>query len=194
MSKQVLQLRYATSDSWTQTVLGDFDTFLNDHAAAEKKASGMALSVALHYSDKPDIVAAMIDLAVEELDHFRAVVKIMHARNINLARDEKDLYVNRLREHIRNGKDDYFLDRLLLGAIIEARGAERFGLIATALPTGELKDFYQTITQSEQRHNTLFTDLASNYFTQEVIQIRLEQLLDIEAELVASLPDRPALH
>lgn len=194
MSKPVLQLRYSTLDSWTQTVLGDFDSFLNDHAAAEKKASGMALSMALHYNDKPNIVAAMIDLAVEELDHFRAVVKILHARDINLARDEKDLYVNTLREQIRTGKNEYFLDRLLLGAIIEARGAERFGLVAQALPEGELKDFYGAITESEQRHNTLFIDLASHYFAPEVIQARLERLLDVEAGLIACLPDRPALH
>ena len=194
MSKPPLQLHYLTRDSWTQTVLSDFNTFLNDHAAAEKKASGMALSMALHYNDKPDIVAAMIELAVEELDHFRSVVKLLHARHLNLSKDEKDSYVNGLRKHIRDGKDDYFLDRLLLGAVIEARGAERFGLIAEALPTGELKEFYLAITDSENRHNHLFIELATHYFSDQDIETRLDQWLDIEAELIARLPDRPALH
>ena len=192
--KLPVKLRYQTRQSWTQTVLDDFDTFLNDHASAEKKASGMALSMALHYTDKPDIVSAMLDLAVEELDHFRAVVKLMHARKLNLARDEKDPYVNSLREQVRGGKDDYFLDRLLLGAVIEARGAERFGLIADALPAGELKEFYVAITDSENRHRGLFIDLARQYFPAEDVDKRLDELLDIEAKLVAGLPDRPALH
>ena len=190
----MLHLSYQTPKSWALTVLDDFNTFLNDHAAAEKKASGMALSMALHYNDKADIVAAMIDLAVEELDHFRSVVKLLHQRNINLARDEKDLYVNSLRQQVRNGKEDYFLDRLLLGAVIEARGAERFGLIADALPAGELKDFYIAIRASEERHNSLFIQLAGNHFSELKINARLDQLLAFEAKLVASLPDRAALH
>lgn len=189
-----LQLLHQTSADWVEVVLEGLNTFLNDHAAAEKKASGMALSMALHYHDKPDIVAAMIDLAVEELDHFRAVVKILHQRNLNLARDEKDIYVNTLRKQIRTGKNEYFLDRLLLGGIIEARGAERFGLIAQALPEGELKDFYIAITRSEERHHNLFIDLARNHFPDNNIRLRLNQLLDIEAKLIAQLPHRPALH
>jgi len=175
-------------------VLADFDDFLADHANAENKASGMAMSMALHYSDKADIVRAMIDLAIEELAHFREVVKIMHGRGLDLKKDEKDPYVNALRQQVRQGRDAYFLDRLLIGAVIEARGAERFGLVADALPPGELKDFYELISRSEQKHLTLFTDLAAIYFRRGVIQDRLQQLLEFEAELVASLPHRARLH
>ena len=190
----MIKLRYTTSASWTKTVVADFDNFLLDHAGAEKKASGMAMSVALHYADKPDIVKAMIDLAIEELDHFREVVKIMAARNLQLKKDDKDVYVNQLRKQLRNGRDDYFLDRLLLGGVIEARGAERFGLIAQALPAGQLKAFYRDISDSETRHQDLFYDLASAYFPSDQVNARLDELLDIEAELVRQLPDRPALH
>ena len=190
----MIKLHYATAPSWTETVLADFDSFLLDHAGAEKKASGMAMSMALHYADKPDIVGAMIDLAIEELDHFREVVKIMATRNLQLKKDDKDIYVNQLRKQLRNGRDDYFLDRLLLGGVIEARGAERFGLIATALPTGPLKAFYIDISGSEDRHEKLFFDLAVGYFDKHKINSRLDELLDIEAALVSELPDRPALH
>jgi len=41
-------LLYTTPDAWTQQVLADFDSFLLDHAAAEKKASGMAISMLSH--------------------------------------------------------------------------------------------------------------------------------------------------
>lgn len=190
----MIKLRYATAGSWTKTVLNDFDSFLLDHAGAEKKASGMAMSMALHYADKPDIVKAMIDLAIEELDHFREVVKLMAERDLQLKKDDRDAYVNQLRKELRNGRDQYFLDRLLLGGVIEARGAERFGLIAKALPKGVLKVFYEDICTSEERHQELFFQLASKYFPTEEINPRLNQLLDIEAKLVSSLTDRPALH
>ncbi|HBD13410.1 MAG TPA: tRNA-(ms[2]io[6]A)-hydroxylase [Porticoccaceae bacterium] len=190
----MISLRYATSSAWTETVLTDFDAFLLDHAGAEKKASGMAMSMALHYADKPDIVSAMIDLSIEELDHFREVVKLMTARGLRLQKDARDAYVNQLRQQLRNGRAHYFLDRLLVGGIIEARGAERFGLIAEALPPGSLKDFYRDITRSEDRHRDLFVKLAANYFDQSEITRRVDELLDFEAMLVRGLPHRPALH
>lgn len=187
-------LRYATPDAWTQTVLADFDTFLIDHAAAEKKASGMANSMLSHYTDKPDIVTAMVDLSIEEMMHFREVVKILHQRGLCLAPDTKDPYVNSLRKHMRKGADVYFLDRLLIGGIVESRGSERFGLIAKALPNGELKDFYQAITDSESRHKDLFIHLAKNHFDEHTINERLNFLLDEEAKIVAELPIISALH
>ena len=86
-------LLHATSPDWTDTVLGDFDSFLQDHAAAEKKASGMAISMLSHYPDKVELVAAMADLAVEELTHYREVVNWLHRRGLLTTADEKDPYV-----------------------------------------------------------------------------------------------------
>jgi tRNA-(ms[2]io[6]A)-hydroxylase len=92
------------------------------------------------------------------------------------------------------GKDAYMLDRLLIASIVEARGAERFGLIADALPEGKLKNFYQAITDSESRHYQLFLKLAAYYFEEERISPRLAILLDAEATIIRSLPVGPALH
>ncbi len=190
----MFKLRYRTSPQWVEAVLADFDAFLIDHAAAEKKASGMAVSMLSHYPDKPDIVKAMIDLSIEEMMHFREVVKIMTELGIQLGPDNKDAYVNALRKLSRKTSDAYFMDRLLLGGIIEARGCERFGLIAEALPKGELKHFYRAIADSESRHENLFFDLAKNYFNEEAIISRLNELLDKEAEIVRQLPIVAALH
>ena len=73
-------LKFKTPVAWANNIAGAMDVFLPDHAAAEKKASSMAMTMVAHYPDKPELVAAMIDLALEELSHFRAVVKIMHER------------------------------------------------------------------------------------------------------------------
>lgn len=187
-------LRFATPSAWTDAVLDEFDVFLLDHAAAEKKASGMAMSMLSHYPDKTDIVEAMMALALEELTHFREVVKFIHQRGLRLGADSKDPYVNALRQCMRKGSDVYLLDRLLIGSIVEARGCERFGLIADALPPGELKRFYTAITESEARHEDLFLRLAQNYFSDSSISERMHELLDIEAAIVAKLPIAPALH
>ena len=174
--------------------MDDFDHFLLDHAAAEKKASGMALSMVSHYPDRTRLVAAKTDLAVEEMVHFREVVKLVQSRGLVLGADEKDPYVNAIRALIRQGSDVYLLDRLLTAGVIEARGAERFGLVAEALPEGDLKNFYRSITRSECRHFELFLDLAREYFSAKVIESRWQALLDAEGEIIRDLPLRAALH
>jgi len=190
----MIELKFKTQAGWAEHIVENMDAFLPDHAAAEKKASSMAMTMVAHYPDKPDLVAAMIDLALEELTHFKAVVNLMQARDVSLMPDEKDSYVNALRKHSRRGDDVYLMDRLLIGGIVEARGAERFGLIAAALPEGELKHFYDAITRSEKAHQGLFLELAEQYFDSAEVQSRLKQLLDAEAEIVRELPMRAALH
>lgn len=187
-------LRYHTPKIWTRPVLADFDRFLQDHAAAEKKASGMAVSMFSHYPDKPVLVEAMVNLALEEMNHFRQVIKIMHERGIYQAPDEKDPYINEIRKFIRRGPENYLLDRLLTAGIIEARGCERFGLVAEALPEGSLKTFYHVITESEARHHELFVELALEFYPRQVVDDRLDTLLDAEATITEALPHRAALH
>ena len=192
MSK--IKLAYQTPDAWTDTVLADLDAFLLDHAAAEKKASGMAVSMLSHYPDRVELVTAMADLAVEELVHYREVVKFIRARGQITAKDTKDHYVVEFRKAMSKDSNLYFLDRLLIGGIIEARGAERFGLVAEALETGKLKTFYQSIARSEQRHQDLMVDLALIYFDRETVIERLAQLINIEATIISAQPHRAALH
>ena len=187
-------LRHTTPAAWTDAVMADFDRFLIDHAAAEKKASGMAISMLSHYPDRVELVAAMADLAVEELTHYREVVKWIHRRGLLTAADRKDHYVLALRDSIRKGREVYLLDRLLTASVIEARGAERFALVAAALPAGALKKFYQSIARSEERHYELFLELAGKYLEPPVIAARWDELLDIEAGIAAKLPVRAALH
>ncbi|MFT5576805.1 MAG: tRNA-(ms[2]io[6]A)-hydroxylase [Bermanella sp.] len=194
MKPAVIKLSYQTPPEWTALVMAYFDEFLLDHAAAEKKAAGMAISMASHYPDKPELVEAMADLAVEEMSHYREVVKLIHSRGGITAADERDAYVNTLRKNLNKGSEAYFLDRLLLGGVIEARGAERFGLIADALEDGKLKQFYQSISRSEERHQSLFTDLAATYFPKDRVAQRLQEWIALEAEVMAAQTHRPALH
>ncbi|MGP1373867.1 MAG: tRNA-(ms[2]io[6]A)-hydroxylase [Almyronema sp.] len=189
-----IQLLCESSDAWLQAVMDDFDSFLIDHAANEKKASSSALTLAAHYPDKPDVVAAMIDLAIEELRHYREVFRWMCDRRLTASADQKDAYVKQFRTVLRSGTDQYFLDRLLTAGIIEARGLERFAKVAAALPLGPLKSFYQSLTRAEARHADLFLALATQYYSDSDVQARLATLLQVEADIFQSLPVQPAIH
>lgn len=189
-----ITLHSTSSAEWLEAVFADFDTFLLDHAANERKASGVALNLAAHYPDKHDLVAAMIDLSIEELSHYREVFKLIRDRQIPPVPDRKDPYVNRLRKLVRDGSQKYFCDRLLIAGIIEARGLERFTQIANALPKGDLKSLYESIYRSEARHTNLFLAFAHQYCAEENIDERLDELLTLEAQILAELPIRSALH
>ncbi len=188
------QLGVASSQNWLDCVITNFDQFLPDHASCEKKASGMAMSIISHYPDKPLLLKAMLSLAIEELAHFRDVMEIMMQKGLQATPDRRDEYVNQFQQAMSRGKEAYLMDRLLIASIIEARGAERFGLIAEALPEGELKQFYTHITESESRHYVLFLDLARQLCPPERIPDRLQELLTIEADIITRLPVRAALH
>ncbi len=190
----MFELKYHTPIEWAHVALDDFDAFLQDHAAAEKKASGMAVSMLSHYQDRTKLVKAMTDLAIEELIHFKQVLKLLTKRGVSLANDSKDLYIKDVRKLFRQGTAEFFLDRLLVAGVIEARGHERFALIAEALPEGKEKDFYVAIAKSEEKHKNLFVELALEYFDEADVYARLEEILIEEGRICERLPFRAALH
>lgn len=190
----MLRLRTATDPRWTDVVLEDFESFLVDHAACERKASANALKLVSHYSDRTLLVRELIPFAQEELQHYARVMEIILNEGIPTRPDEKDPYVGALMRLIDRGPEQYFLDRLLVLGIVEARGCERFGLVAEALGPGPLKSFYAEITRSEARHHGLFVRLAKAYFSHQRVESRLDALLTAEARIVESLPLRAAVH
>jgi tRNA-(ms[2]io[6]A)-hydroxylase len=182
-------------EGWLETVMGDFDSFLQDHANCERKASSMAMSFVAKYPNRTEIIPELIETAVEELEHFQDVYAIMEERGIQLpAKMTEDLYVKDLIKTCRNGREERFLDRLLWASVIECRGAERFRLIYEALPKGELKKFYHRLWASEAKHGHIFVKMALTYFKPEQVYPRLEELAEIEAKVLLALPLKAALH
>ncbi|HEX9298323.1 MAG TPA: tRNA-(ms[2]io[6]A)-hydroxylase [Polyangiaceae bacterium] len=186
-------LRWRTPPKWVDVVRADFDAFLQDHAACERKASATAVTLALHYRDKEKLVSAMVELACEELEHFRKVYRWIAARKCTFGADCKDVYVRRMMALARKGPEPYFLDRLLIAGIIEARGAERFGMLAAGLDSSAAT-LYSELAQSEARHAGLFIGLAKLYFEHPTVEQRVQELFLAEADIIAELPLRPALH
>ena len=67
-----------------------------------------------HYPDKVTLVETMVDIALEELNHYRQVLNLMRQRNLNPGPDEKDPYVNEIIKQVRRGRGS-----LLPGSIVE---------------------------------------------------------------------------
>ena len=191
----MLPLRYPTPDRWTAVVVAGLDLFLKDHAANERKVSASALRLAVHYPGRPALVEAMVDLAREELDHFKRVYDVLVTRGQALGQDEPDPYMSRLRRLMRKRDTaDYLLDRLITFSIVEARACERFRMLSEALDDAHLGAFYGELAGAEARHHGLFLRLARTYFPHRTVGERLDQMLDAEADVVRALPLRAALH
>jgi tRNA 2-(methylsulfanyl)-N6-isopentenyladenosine37 hydroxylase len=188
-----LVLRVATSEAWLPGALSALDAVLLDHAHCEKKAAANALSLLQAYPGVPGLPAQMARLAREEAGHLARVLAWLERRGLQLGRDRGDPYAQGLQALVRTGTQERQLDRLLVAALIEARSCERLGLLASGLPPSELKDFYAELAQSEDGHQRLFLRLAEASFA-AAASMRLEALLEAEAELVRRLPVRAAIH
>ncbi len=194
MSDISAPLTVATDPGWAKAATKDFDAFLQDHANCERKASALAMSLIVRYADREKILSPLIALAQEELSHFRQVFDLMQARGLRLVKDSPDPYVNQLLSILRHGRNERFLDQLLLATLIESRGAERFRLVAESLEEPALKAFYKRLWKSEAGHGVLFVELARNYFPAAEIDVRLAEMAEHEAKVIAKLAWRSALH
>jgi tRNA-(ms[2]io[6]A)-hydroxylase len=194
LAKKSIDVLVNTSPAWVKTVCQNFDAFLLDHANCERKASAMALSLVVKYPDRSSLIPDLIDLAREEIEHFKEVYDVCAARGLTLQKDEPDPYVKKLLEAARHGRDERLIDRMLIASVIECRGAERFGLLASELEDETMRAFYERLWKAELKHGHLFVHLLLKEFDEELVYPRLQELLELEARIVAGLQYRAALH
>lgn len=190
-----IDIAVPSRQEWLSAVLGDFNAFLQDHADCERKASAMAMSFIAKYPDRKEIIPELIETAVEELEHFQEVYKLMEERNVPLpSQMGEDPYVKILIKQCHSGRNERFLDRLLIASVLETRGAERFRMISEALEDPELSKFYKMLWTSEAKHGHIFVKMALNYFPKEQVYTRLNWWIAREAEAIEQLEIRAALH
>ena len=194
MAKKSIDLAVATDPDWVQVILDNFDEFLADHANCERKASALAMSMVVKYPDRERIIPQLITLAQEELTHFAQVYDLMRSRGLSLIKDEPDPYVNQLIGQMRNGRNERFIDRMLISSVIECRGAERFRLISQALRDPELKVFYRDLWAAEAKHGHQFVEMLLAYEDADHVYERLQELTDFEGKLIGTLEWRASLH
>ena len=190
-----LDIAKPSSKDWINAVMDDFDTFLQDHLDCERKASAMAMSFVAKYPDRKAIIPELIETGIEELQHFQQVYELMEKRGIPLPSSMgEDPYVKALIKKCHSGREERFLDRLLIASIVETRGAERFKMVADHLEDPELKRFYKTLWTSEAKHGHIFVKMALNYFDNDKVYERLEWWVTQEQEVIDGLEIRAALH
>jgi tRNA-(ms[2]io[6]A)-hydroxylase len=179
-------LRAPTPPAWVEDALGHLPEILQDHANCEKKAASTALALMFAYPDDRALATALSRLAREELRHFEQVTRAMAALGVAYVRQSPGRYAQRLRSVLATSDPGRKLDLLLSGALIEARSAERFGLLAPRLPP-PLARLYAELAGAEARHYTLYLGFARDAAPQQWAT-RLAALARHEAEL-ATEPD-----
>jgi tRNA 2-(methylsulfanyl)-N6-isopentenyladenosine37 hydroxylase len=188
----ILGLQLPTDSRWLDVASISIEEILTDHAFCEQKAALNFISIIQQYSTLPELVDELSPIVTEEWGHFRLVHNEIKKRGYTLGKQRRDDYVNALRDHMHKGGDwkDSLLDKLLIGAMIEARSCERFRLLSLGLEDEKLKKFYHRFMESEAGHYKSFIDLAKRYLPLEKVESRWQFWLQTEADIIKNLPHR----
>jgi tRNA-(ms[2]io[6]A)-hydroxylase len=191
-TKNILGLKLVTDPRWVDLAAISLEDILTDHAWCEQKAATSCITLISKYSNKVKLVKELAPIVTEEWGHFRQVLTEMHKRNLNLGRQRKDVYVNKLLEFQKKGgsPEERFLDHLLTMALIEARSCERFKRLSEGLEDEYMRAFYRRFMESEAGHYTLFINLADTYLPKEKVRKRWREWIDYETGLMQSMEVR----
>ncbi|HEY3816539.1 MAG TPA: tRNA isopentenyl-2-thiomethyl-A-37 hydroxylase MiaE [Polyangiaceae bacterium] len=196
----MLCLKVPTDAAWAVEALGEVDAVLADHAHCEMKAASNALSLATRHLADAELVRALTDLAREEIEHFQRVLAVLVERGVPLGPPPVDAYAAELRRaanELPRGAGDAapLVDRLLVGALVEARSCERFKLLAEATAArpehASLHALWNELLAAEARHYRTFVELATRAAggERDAVQARLERLASLEGDIVRALAD-----
>jgi tRNA-(ms[2]io[6]A)-hydroxylase len=190
--KNILGLQLPTDPRWVDLASISLEEILTDHAYCEQKAATSCISLIQRYPDKEKLVEELSPIVTEEWGHFRLVLAELKKRNLQLGKQRKDAYVNKLISfQVKGGsEEDFFLDKLLIFALIEARSCERFKRLSDGLDDTYLQNFYRRFMESEAGHYALFIDLAETYIDKEKVRKRWNEWLQYEAGVMVELEVR----
>ena len=190
-----LPLLHPTPRSWAELAAARLPEFLADHAVCEQQVAMYALSLAGYYPDDAELVERAAALAAEEVQHFRRVVAILKKRGWPLGGRRKNPWAQSLRARIVSGREPWTkVDRLLFGAIIEARSCERFTRLLEVVEDQEVARLLADLGPAERRHWELFYELAGRETDAETLAARFRHWLEFEADLARGLGVSPAVH
>jgi len=192
----MLGLKLPTDPRWVNIVEKNIEDILTDHAYCEQKAASTAISLIVSFPEYTELVQEMVELANEEMSHFKMVHDLILERGWVLGRDRKDDYVIALLKFFPKGgsRTTQLVHRLLYAALIEARSCERFRLLSEELEDKKLARFYKKLMISEAGHYTLFLKFARQYGDRAIVDKKWQELLDYEAGIMKSLSKKETIH
>jgi len=188
-TKNILGLQLPTDPRWANLASFSMEEILTDHAYCEQKAATSCISLIQKNPDKEMLVNELSPVVTEEWGHFRLVLQELRKRGLQLGKQRKDVYVNKLLLFQCKGGDaqNRLLDQLLMMALIEARSCERFKRLSENLNDAYMQNFYRRFMESEAGHYTLFIELAENYFNKEKVRKRWSEWLAYEAAVMQNI-------
>ncbi|QBF84154.1 tRNA-(ms[2]io[6]A)-hydroxylase [Shewanella maritima] len=162
----------------------DIASFIANSGKKNELAGQLTSNGQLAIAD--DLIDKMVRLVKEEFHHFEQVLEIMHKRGILYENRRAGRYAKGLMKHVRTFEPHALVDKLIIGAFIEARSCERFAKLAPFLDD-ELARFYTSLLRSEARHYQDYLTLAQAV-SPENIDERVAYFKDVESQLILS-PD-----
>lgn len=192
----MLGLKSDTDKNWVKIVEENLETLLTDHAYAEQKAAGAAVSLIINYSEETEMVQKLSAHAIEEMEHFKMVHDLMVTRGMTLGRDQKSEYVKYLTKFFPKTKDrqEALISRLLIASLIEARSCERFKVLSENLKDVELASFFGGLLESEAGHHSMFLKFARKYQDRKIVDEKWDKLLTYEAAFMLTKGNTPLVH
>lgn len=188
----MLGLKLPTDPRWVDIAEKSIADILTDHAYCEQKAASSCISLIVAFPEREKLVEVLTPVVSEEWGHFRMVLRELKKRGLKLGHKRRDEYVYQLNQLERKGGhiDRQLMDKLLINALIEARSCERFRILSLGLADEDLRQFYHELMISEANHYVNFVDLAKTYMPEEVVKVRLDELLAAEAGIIQNLTIR----
>lgn len=144
------------------------------------------------------ILDKMVRLIKEELHHFEQVLEIMTERGYRYANLSAARYASGMFKQVRSFESAALVDKLIIGAYIEARSCERFAKVAPLLDE-QLNKFYVSLLRSEARHYQDYLTLAqmvakADSKHDDDISERVKFFGQLEAQLIETPDDTFRFH
>jgi tRNA-(ms[2]io[6]A)-hydroxylase len=136
------------------------------------------------------LIDKMVLLIKEELHHFYQVLEIMDEYGVEYRSITPCRYAKGMLKHVKTFEPDALIDKLIIGAYIEARSCERFSMLAPHVDK-RLGDFYISLLRSEARHYQDYLTLAKEIVGTEhcdKVDSRIAYFAEVETALITS-PD-----
>ena len=190
----MLLFREKVSSDWLPKVMANLPAVLVDHAHLERKAATTALNLE-KYRDLYDRVSELNAIAIEELQHFELVLKLLRERGVPFGQPHPSPWIAGLMRSVRNGQRHQVIDHLICCAFIEGRSCEKFQFLAAALQTvdASLANFYASLVESEGNHYATYLLMARAIDEPETDR-RMDFYLDLDAKLMREPNPLPMLH
>ena len=190
----MLLWRASVPEDWLPKVRANLNEVLLDHCHLERKAATSALNL-MKYPELAGHARELNAIAQEELGHFNLLLDVLEARGVAFGLSHSSPLISGIMRFIRKGRREQVIDHLIAAMLIEGRSCEKFQILARGLSDTEpeLAKLYAGLVESEGGHYAQFWLMACGIDNDEA-HGRLEDFLDLDAELIGQSHTLPLLH